>query len=89
MLALIGPWSSYSGPPPVGPAPPLSVADTFLNLGAVEEQLGNFQKALDLYEKALEIMGASQLAKTTAIKKHYRGLGLAVSLSQIQAHLYF
>jgi hypothetical protein len=34
-------------------------------------------------------MGASQLSKTTAIKKHYRGLGRAVSLSQIQAHLYF
>ncbi len=34
-------------------------------------------------------MGASQLAKTTAIKKHYRGLGRAVGRSQIQADLYF
>jgi hypothetical protein len=33
------------------------------------------------------IMGAGQLAKTTAIKKHYRGLGRAVGRSQIQGDL--
>ena len=32
-------------------------------------------------------MGAGQLTKTTAIKKHYRGLGRAVGRSQIQADL--
>jgi hypothetical protein len=33
------------------------------------------------------VMGAGELTKTTAIKKHYRGLGRAVGRSQIQADL--
>ncbi len=38
-----------------------------------------------LNRKTMRGMGADELTKTTAIKKHYRGLGRAVGRSQIQA----
>jgi tetratricopeptide (TPR) repeat protein len=33
----------------------VAVASTYNNIGFVHEQLGNFQKALEYYEKSLEI----------------------------------
>ncbi len=64
-------------------------------MGAVEEQLGNFQKALDLYEKALEIFLGPAHASVAMTKENigyvYEQLGdLAQARSCIEeAHSIF